>query len=390
MLAKLRKQQLKAFYICNLSIFTFLDFTHISFLLLLLVFSSFFIRLYFYLTYFVPFAFSFIPKSKPGSGEAVSVIIAARNEAENVLKFLPKILSQNYHEYEVIVVDDHSTDRTWEFLQEMNSKYSNLSVFQSDKDSKGKKAAILLGISKARHAVLLFTDADCYPATENWIKEIMNSKMEKSIVLGYGRYEKQKGFLNSLVRYDTFYTGLRYLSFAKAGNPYMGVGRNLLYTKKVFESSTAFWKHAEVASGDDDLLINEMSNKENTNISVSYASHTISIPNESLKGFFFQKLRHLGVGRFYGITDKVRLAMESFSRAIFLTGSFVLLLMNEWTVLPFVLLMVVLQQVVLWKATAKLEDKDLRATAIFLEPIHFVFLFVCGIGSLFNKNVKWK
>ena len=52
------------------------------------------------------------------------------------------------------------------------------------------------------------------------------------VVLGYGAYKKYPGFLNKLIRFETFHTALQYFSYALAGKPYMGVGRNLSYRKE--------------------------------------------------------------------------------------------------------------------------------------------------------------
>jgi hypothetical protein len=84
------------------------------------------------------------------------------------------------------------------------------------------------------------------------------------IVLGYGAYHKKKGFLNKLIRWETFHTALQYFSYALAGRPYMGVGRNLSYKKTVFFRHKGFSAHNHVASGDDDLFISTAATNINT------------------------------------------------------------------------------------------------------------------------------
>lgn len=339
----------------------------------------------------MPFAFSKEENcSEDDEALGVSVIIAAKNEADNLIAFLPKILSQEYPNFEVVVVDDHSTDNTWKTLKEMVRENKKLSIHQLPKAQNGKKKALQLGISKAKHPNLLFTDADCYPASDRWIKEMIKNKKEKSIVLGYGRYEKRKGILNKLIRYDTLYTGIRYLSFAYAGKPYMGVGRNLLYTRQIYHASEAFEKHQKIAFGDDDLLINEMSSNSNTSVSISPNSHTLSLPSSSFKAFFFQKLRHLGAGKFYKVSDKLRLVMEGLGRAIFLLSGIVLLLMGQWVVLVFLSMMCILQGLVLAKLSLKLDDKGIFGYHIFLEPIHLLLLVSCGLSSFLINKIIWK
>lgn len=359
-------------------------------LLLLIFYFALSLRLYFYFRYFMPFAFLKETNSSAVPISGVSIIIAARNEESNLLSFVPMVMRQDYPLFELIVVDDHSTDNSWTNLMELNKKFDLLRVFQLGKLQKGKKAALQFAISKAQYSNLLFIDADCYPGSQNWIKGILEKAASNEIVLGYGRYEKRAGFLNKLIRYDTLHTGMRYLSFAKAGKPYMGVGRNLFYTKKTYENSTAFKKYADIPYGDDDLLVNEMAGPHNTGIATAVKCHTVSLPNENISDFFLQKLRHLGTGKYYKTADKLRLGMESLSKALLIASATALLIYQQWIVLPFILVMVILQWMVLANATDKLMDKDLVICSPVLELFHFIFLFICGTFSLFNRKTTWK
>src|SRR5690606_33347934 len=105
----------------------------------------------------------------------VSVVIAARNEAANLEKNLPRILSQDHPDFEVIVANDCSYDRTEEVLKELqqgNPRLRIVSIPENDKYRHGKKFALTMGIKAASHDTLLFTDADCYPLSPNWIRSM--------------------------------------------------------------------------------------------------------------------------------------------------------------------------------------------------------------------------
>lgn len=359
----------------------------------LLLFSvfilSFGIRLYFYFNYFLLLH----PEEhkKQNATLAVSVIIAAKNEAENLRKFLPNILEQQYANFELILVDDHSTDQSFEIMREFSAKYSNLHCFRQERSKKGKKAAVGKGIIQARHDYLLFTDADCYPASDQWIQSMMNTVSEKvEIVLGYGRYETNNSLLNKLIRYDTMHTGIRYLSFAKKGKAYMGVGRNLLYHRKIFTRSMAFDQYAHFAYGDDDLIVNEMSTKSNTALCLEEGAHTISVASNSWKEFLFQKVRHLSTGKFYKFTDKISLGLEALSRVLVVLSGTILLLLGYWEVLPLIVISLILHFYAFSRALSYLKDKDILKYLAFLEVIHVFFLTCCGLFSLFNKKISWK
>jgi glycosyltransferase involved in cell wall biosynthesis len=140
------------------------------------------------------------------STDPVSVIICVKNEAENLKKFLPSILNQFYPDFEVIVVNDGSTDQTEEVLAEFKRIYPHLYVTGIEGGSghiSGKKVAQTLGIKAAHHEQLVFTDADCEPKSPNWIRHMQSNFMQKTdIVIGYGGYKARKGLLNKWIRID--------------------------------------------------------------------------------------------------------------------------------------------------------------------------------------------
>ncbi|WP_374163362.1 glycosyltransferase [Arcticibacter sp. MXS-1] len=168
----------------------------------------------------------------------VSVIICARNEQKNLEENLPLVLEQDYKNFEVVVVNDCSSDDSHLVLQRYAAQYPHLKIVNISEHARfkhGKKFAVTLGIKAASHEYLLFTDADCRPASQHWV-DLIQRKFQggREIVLGYSPYARKGGILNALIRFETFFTGLNYLSFSLAGRPYMGVGRNLAYTRSLF------------------------------------------------------------------------------------------------------------------------------------------------------------
>ena len=256
-----------------------------------------------------------------GEYEPVSVIICARNEAENLRKFLPNVLEQDYRSFEVIVVNDCSEDNSDDVLGELLLKYPNLKISNITKDTRfthNKKFAQFIGIKAAANDLLIFTDADCCPTSRNWIKEISRNFTDGiEFVLGYGGYETRKGILNKYIRYDTLFIAMQYLGMAIRGIPYMGVGRNLAYRKQVFFRNKGFGNHNHVISGDDDLFVNTNATKSNTRVVFSPDSHTLSIPALTVTDWVKQKQRHLSTGKYYRLSNKILLFTEPFSRVLF-------------------------------------------------------------------------
>lgn len=256
-----------------------------------------------------------------GTSTPVSILICARNEAGNLTKFLPLILEQDYPDFQVVVVNDCSEDNTEEVLARLKMRYENLYVTSIHKDSKfshGKKLALTIGIKAAANDWLLLTDADCRPAGKHWLLRMQTHFQEKTeFVLAYGAYMRRPGLLNQLIRYDTAMIALQYFSFALAGKPYMGVGRNLAHRKSLFFERKGFASHLHIASGDDDLLVNAHANKKNTAIELHPESFTFSIPKTSFKYWWRQKQRHLTTGRYYRSNHKFLLSLEILSRLLF-------------------------------------------------------------------------
>lgn len=251
----------------------------------------------------------------------VSVIVCARNEGHNLKEFLPLLLEQDYPEYEVIVVNDRSTDNTEDILKLLSYQYKHLKyTFIPDKAKfiDSKKMAVTLGIKSATHDIMLFTDADCYPKSNQWIQlMVRNFTNTTQLVLGYGAYEYQKGFLNFLIRFDTLTIGMQYLNMALGKRAYMGVGRNMGYRQQFFAQTAGFTKHLNLQSGDDDLFVNENSQKGNTRIEIHPDSVTLSKPKESFELWLQQKARHLSTSSYYRFSHKVFIGTELISRLLF-------------------------------------------------------------------------
>lgn len=269
-----------------------------------------------------------VPSTKEGC-PGVSVLVCAHNEAYNLSAYLYALLSQDYPTYEVIVVDDGSEDKTREVIESYMVQDKRLRTTFIPKEARvrsTKKLAITLAAKAAQYDYLLLTDADCTPESTHWISEMMKGfgpsseyrvQSTKEIVLGFGAYFYEKGFVNRLVRYDTLFNGLHYLSAAAHGHPYMGVGRNLAYKKELFFKTGGFKKMMTNRAGDDDLFVNHVATRKNTAVVSSRASITWSPAKTTMRDWWQQKRRHLSVSHDYRWGTKIRLALEPMSRGLF-------------------------------------------------------------------------
>ena len=343
------------------------------------------------------FSFASAKESTSNSTPPVSVIICAKNEAENLKDFIPLILEQNYTDFEVILINDASSDDTLEVMEgfeKLDPRVRLVNVKNIEAFWGKKKYALTLGIKKAKNSTLLFTDADCRPESNMWISEMAsNFKEDKSIVLGYGGYLKNKGsLLNKLIRYETFLTAIQYFSFAKWGIPYMGVGRNLAYTSQEFYAQNGFATHLHIKSGDDDLFVNQAGTGENTAITFNRASITRSIPKTSFSAWIFQKRRHISTAKFYKKKHQFLLVSFYLSQIGFWVLLISLLLLKIYwpIVIGILILRLLIQYIVYYKSAKKLDEMDL----LWLLPFFEVFLIITQLSifsmNVFSKPTNWK
>ena len=328
--------------------------------------------------------------------DPVSIIICAKNEEENLAKNLPLVLEQDYPDYEVIVVNDASSDGTDDVLRDLSQKYPHLrytGIMENVHIRSGKKLALTVGIKASRHEWLLLTDADCAPAGNKWLASMQrNFRRDTGIVLGYGWYERSGGLLNLIVRYETFFIALQYLSFALSGMPYMGVGRNLAYRRDIFFRNKGFASHYELASGDDDLFINEVVRGTRTKIEIRKESHTVSEPAKKWKEWYYQKRRHLTTGPRYRPSTKFFLGTEILSRVLFYV-SFILLLSNRIhppLVLGIFFIRMFSTIVIIKLAMNRLNEKYLLLISPLMDfTLPWVYMWMAFSNYVALKRARW-
>jgi glycosyltransferase involved in cell wall biosynthesis len=351
-------------------------------------------QLFYYLYFFLRLAFHKTKTEITLQGQPVSVIICAKNEASNLTKNLPAVLTQKYiTSYKVLVVNDNSTDESKYIVEEFQKTFKHLQIVEARRDAEsvpGKKLPLSVGINTARHDIVLLTDADCVPASENWLKKIHEGyKYDIEIVLGYGAYQKRKGYLNRLVRWETFHTALQYLSYAKAGMAYMGVGRNLSYKKSVWLRNKGFSSHENVISGDDDLFISKAATKNNTAIVIDQHAFTLSEPPKTWRQWMSQKTRHYSTAKFYKTSQKILLASYSFTHFLFYPlFAATAFCVNLKIALLIFGIRLLLQSFIFYKAMKKLNEEDLFIWFPLFDLWMFFYYLIFSF-SLFRKRVKW-
>jgi len=321
----------------------------------------------------------------------ISIIICAKNEALNLKENLPFILNQNYSKFEVIVVNHDSSDHSDEILSEFGKRHKNLKPLSFKNSKSGKKEPISFAIEHSNHDHLIFTDADCKPSSDLWIKKFSEGFQKKEIIIGYGPHQKEKGFLNFLVRLDTAIIGITYISYAISKYGYMAVGRNMGYTKRVFKSTNGFSSHQEIASGDDDLFIQRALTKTNFDINIDPKTYCFSKAPQSWKSWFKQKNRHHSSSYKYKVINKALLGIYPLS-LILMWFSFVSLF-NEVEYRTFGLSLFCFVLLVKWiiqgLALRKVKEHSFIILFPFLELIQNMIMIIFFSLKGLNKKNKW-
>lgn len=332
----------------------------------------------------------------------VTVIICAKNESANLKKNLPKILSQSYNDvagkplFEVIVVNDASTDDTAEVLQQLELQYGHLWDVQvaADEDRRhpGKKHALSKGLAHASYRWLLLTDADCAPTSDRWLEamvEPLGNGMD--IVAGYGGFKSGPGLLNAVTRWETLHTFMQYSTYAMAGMPYMGVGRNLACTKTTLEyaQQTEVWN--ALPSGDDDLLVNIVGTEHNTAVVCDAAAFTVSETKKTWGEWMNQKRRHLSTGKYYSDDIKALLGLYAASHADLWVCFFLCLAFGSWHEALLLMALRCFTYWFVWIALAeKLGEKKLIPWFPFFDFGWLVYNFAFLPYIMWKNKQQWK
>lgn len=320
----------------------------------------------------------------------ISVIVAYKN-AENQLKnTINAILDQDYPEFEVVAIDDFSSDSSFDILSEISD--IKLVSLKASVDIAGKKTALTEAILSAKYDVLLFTDADCIPASKQWIKSMSASLIDRTnteIVLGYGPMIKKRGCINAFARYETIITATQYITYAATGIPYMGVGRNLMYRKSTFVRAGGFADHLHIASGDDDLLVSKAATHNNTVVNIDKESFVYSEAKGTLISYLLQKTRHISTSYHYTFHHKFLLTLFALSQIslyfILVVGS----IFEYWT-LTFVLLILstkwIIQMFLHNDSFNLLDGKDIKWYFPFLDITMNIYYTILPILGWFRKS----
>lgn len=353
------------------------------------------ILIFYYLYFFSRLAFYKEKHTALTRRLPATIIVCGRNELYNFEKNIPELLKQEYDfSFEVLVVNDNSTDDSKPILNWMSWNNPLLNVINLEREAEiysGKKYPLSIGIKESKNELLVLTDADCKPASDQWLNKMTEKFSDQiGIVLGYGAYEKHSGLLNKLIRFETFHSALQYTTYALAGLPYMGVGRNLSYKKELFFKHKGFVSISHIPGGDDDLFISKAATKKNTGIVINKEAHTISVPKKSWKEWKSQKTRHYSTSKYYQPKHKFLLGLYSLSQWLFYPLLLLAAFLFSWKIaLGLFVVKSILMFFIFSKSMKKLNESDLIPWIFFMD-FWMLFYYLIFAGTIFKKaDRKW-
>jgi glycosyltransferase involved in cell wall biosynthesis len=332
-------------------------------------------------------------KTENTSPEPISVIISCKNAEKTIEKTIYSILSQKYVDFELIIIDDFSTDQTVSIVQKIQD--SRIILLSAKVDVAGKKAALTQAIQSAKNEILLFTDADCIPASTQWIKSMAQTLFqipETEVVLGYGPMNKKNTWINKFARYETWLTAVQFFSYAIFKMPYMGVGRNLMYKKSAFLRVNGFNHHEDVASGDDDLFISSVANRRNITVNMDPNAFVYSEAKDQLATFFRQKTRHISTSVRYKLAHQVLLSIFAAAQSGIYLVLILGLIMNVFhlqTIFFILLSKWIMQSLLHYQWMQRLDSKDLWLLFPILDIMMSVYYFIVSCFSIFRNKNTW-
>ncbi len=331
--------------------------------------------------------------------EFVSIIIPFRNESENIISNIKSIIKQNFpkENYEVIYVDDNSTDNSFRILNEF-PKPKNVKVLSLPKDyspNAHKKRAIRYGIENSTGEIIITTDADCF-YSENWLSSMLNN------------IDDETGFVSGPVEFlddDSMFSKLQKLEFAGlviTGAGLIGIGKpticnaaNIAYRKNTYEEVNGFYDQMDLSSGDDELLMQKIAKDTKYKVKFSLLAESIvkTKASKNLNEFYHQRKRWASKGLFY---KNIRLIITLILIYLFYLGlviqPFLILLFSFSFAFTFGLSLVIklaLEYLILLKGRNILFTQLSLKPFIFAEFLQVPYIIIAGFSGLFG-NLEWK
>lgn len=334
-------------------------------------------------------------KEKEYDLKPISVILYVKNSELYLEKNIDYFINQKYPKFEILLVNNASSDNTDIILEKLSEKHKSLRIINVENNESfwgNKKYTYTLAIKAAKYEHLIFSEIDCKPVSENWIHEINKSfSSKKTIILGYKRLLKTSSLFNLIIRFDNLLESIKSFSFTKINSPYSADSRNYAFTKKDFYRVNGFINHIKIKNGKEDLFVKDAKQKYNSAYTLSDESFVESSKSLSFKEWFLNKKNSNLLKRHYSFKNQFLLNAFSFSKVFLYFLTIILLLIHDWKIILIIFSSyIIFQSVITFIINRKFKETSIFYLSPILDFLLVLFQISIFISNLISKPPNWR
>lgn len=342
----------------------------------------------FYFLFFARFAFSSHPKGEANVNSPVSIIVYAKNAEDKIDTFLQQFEHQTHQNFELVLVNNASHDNTRFIFEEFQKNHSNVSivnVVNNENFWASKKYALTLGIKKATHDTLLFTDISVKIPSKNWITANANLlEGKKKIIVGKANFAAKKGFLNYIIRFYDFINQMINFGFGAMYKPFSASPFHFGFTKELFYKVNGFSEYMSISHATEDLFLRHNGTTRNVSLATD-VNHTVEIEApQTFKNWFQTDLEIRKAKDTYSSIKKTLINLFHLSQWLFFVLAVVALVFIPTKVLLYILLArYVVVSLIYFKTAAKWQQTSL----VYFFPFMEILNCILRIPMFFQKLI---
>ena len=357
------------------------------------------VQLFYYFYILGSFSFAKNKQNPPALNTKISVLCCFKNNLEDAKKLIPLLLNQKNVAFELVIIDNNSTDddASITFFEQIEKENTNVKLVKVENNEAfwgNKKYALTLGIKAASNEKMAFIKPNYEPASENWLAILNNSiTPEKQIILGYTAIKKKKNNLkNKIIRFENLLYHMQMFGYVQRKKPTFAANTNLAYTKKNYFDNQGFMNHMKIRLGEADLFVNEAGTKTNTTYTIDAEARVIRKNYKKYSTWLNDIRKRNYTTRFYNKTDQFTLNLFLINKVLFYTLLTVLLILQQNLIITCAaaLLSIIVSGITIGYSTNKLKEKDLLYWFPFLEIIIVFITLKIKLKNAFIDQDYWK
>ncbi len=317
--------------------------------------------------------------TKSGQETGISIVVYVKNNEDILYDYIFSLLTQNYKNKEIVLVNHCSTDASLAIMEDFSEKHNTVKIVNVANNEtfwNNKKYALTLGVKATSYDCILFTECTVIPASKEWITAVSNSFTNtKTIIIGTEKIIATKNsLLEILDRFTNVLTTVKMVSFVNAGIPYKAFPSNFAIRKEAFFRVNGFISHLKINNGEFDLFLKDAANSKNTTMSTLPINTVYKKSAPSLKTYFSLQKEDVKISKNYKKPTKILLYLFTFTKAVIYLALPVFIIFNWKYTLGFLFVYYLLQYLALFSIIKVFKEKKLL---VFLPILDYIYSVVC-------------